>query len=52
MLVISKPITPAPLLSYNSINTPPNSLSQTHLYYRQLVQHLIVKMLIAVLKIV
>ena len=52
MPVASKPVTLAPLLPYNSINTPPSSLSQTHLYYRQLAQHLIVEILIAVLKIV
>jgi len=52
MLVAPKPITPSPLLPCNSINTPPGSLSQTHPYYGQLAQDLIVKMLIAVLKIV
>ena len=36
----------------NGINTPPGSLSQTYLHYRQLAQYLIVKMLIAILKIV
>ena len=52
MPVISKPVTPAPSLLYNGINIPPSSLSKTYLYYGQLGQHLIVKMLIAVLKIV
>ena len=49
MLVVSKPITPAPLLPYN---TPPGSPSQMHLHYGQSAQHLIVEMLAAVLKIV
>ena len=52
MPVAFKPVTPAPLLPYNSINTPLSSPSQTHLHYGQLAQHLIVKMLVAVLKIV
>jgi len=52
MPVISKPITLAPLLPCNSINTPPNSPSQTYLHYRQLIQHLIVKILTAILKII
>jgi len=51
MLVVFKPVMPAPLLPYNSINTPPSSLSQTHLHYKQSAQH-IIEMLIAVLKIV
>ena len=52
MPVTSKPVTPAPLLLYNGTNIPPSSLSQTHLYYSQLAQHLIIEMLAAVLKIV
>jgi len=52
MPVIPKPVILAPLLAYNSINTPPYSLSQTHPHYKQLAQYLTIKMLIAALKIV
>ena len=52
MPVASKLVTPAPSLPCDGINIPPSSLSQTHLYYRQLAQYLIVKMLAAILKIV
>ena len=52
MLVVSKPVTPAPLLPYDGMNTPPSSLSQTHLYYGQLAQNLIIKIFVAILKIV
>jgi len=52
MPVTSKPVTLAPLLPYNSINTPPSSPSQTYLYYGQSAQHFIVKMLAVMLKIV
>jgi len=51
MPVASNPVTPAPL-PCNSINTPPSSPSQTHLYYGQSAQHLIVEKLAALLKIV
>jgi hypothetical protein len=52
MPVASKPVTPAPSLPCDGMNTPPGSPSQTHPHYRQLAQHLIVKMLAAILKIV
>ena len=52
MPVVSKPITPVPSLPYNGINIPPGSLSQMYLYYGQSAQNLIIKMLVAVLKIV
>ena len=52
MPVTSKPVTPAPLLLCNDINTPPSSLSQTHLHYGQSAQHFTVEILAAVLKIV
>jgi len=52
MPVISKPITPALSLLCNSINTPPSSPSQTHLHYKQSVQHFIIEVLAAMLKLV